>query len=60
MYNDRPSREEMLLMVARMQRYGGSFVQALAECFIHADQDNLGRLYRAFPEYVKEYTKVRP
>ena len=60
MYNDRPSREEMFLMVARMQRYGGSFVQALAECFIHADQDNLDRLYRAFPEYVKEYTKVTP
>ena len=54
--NHKPTRDEMLNMVAAMHKYGGSFVRALSECFILADSDNLTRLYRTFPEYVKQYT----
>ena len=49
------NRNEMLYMVAAMKRYGGGFVQTLAECFLLADEDNLDRLYRAFSKYVAQY-----
>ena len=50
-----PTHDEKLAMCRAMRVYGGSFVVALAECFIHADSNNLARLYAAFPEYVEEY-----
>jgi hypothetical protein len=43
-------------MIANMKRFGGSFVQALGECFLRADDDNTKRLLLAFPEYVQLYT----
>jgi hypothetical protein len=43
-------------MIANMRRFGGSFVQALGECFWRADDDNTKRLLLAFPEYVQLYT----
>lgn len=49
------THDEMLKMVEAMKRYGGSFVVALAECFILADVDNLYRLEMAFPEIVQQY-----
>ena len=52
-----PTRDEMLGMVEAMHKYGGGFVKALAECFTLADSNNKTRLYRAFPEYVKQYTE---
>jgi hypothetical protein len=42
-------------MVANMKKFGGSFVQALAECFVRADGQNLVKLTRTFSKYVDEY-----
>jgi len=52
------THDEKLDMVDAMKRFGGSFVKALAECFLMADDDNLVRLERAFPEYVKQYREM--
>ena len=41
-----------------MRSFGGSFVQALAECLEHADPINYAKLEAAFPEYIKEYQKI--
>ena len=41
--------------VENMNKYGGSFVKALAECFHHADCINKDKLIKAFPEYWKQY-----
>ncbi len=38
-----------------MEKYGGSFVQALAKCFLHADRENYFKLKENFPEYWEEY-----
>ena len=40
-----------------MKKYGGSFVQALAECIILADSLNFRKLVETFPEYVKKYSE---
>lgn len=42
-----------------MSRYGGSFVQALAECFRKADNVNFGRLKYAFPDIWEEYENFK-
>ena len=44
-------------MIENMERYGGSFVVALAECLTRADRYNYRKLIDAFPEYVAEYRK---
>lgn len=50
-----PDERRILEMVEAMRVEGGSFVKALAECFVHADPENRRRLLRAFPEYVETY-----
>ena len=47
--------EEDYLIVEAMEKYGGSFVKALAECFRRADSFNTIKLKNAFPEYWKQY-----
>jgi hypothetical protein len=47
--------EQDLRVVEAMRRYGGSFVQALAEAASRADDNNLARLKQAFPEYWQKY-----
>ncbi len=42
-------------VVEDMERYGGSFVQALAQAFYRADRHNFKKLKNAFPEYWAEY-----
>lgn len=49
------SHDEKLQMAENMRTYGGSFVKALAECFVRADGSNLDKLINTFPEYVKQY-----
>jgi hypothetical protein len=49
---------EKFEMIRAMERFGGSFIRALAECFNYADFENTNRLLRAFPEYVKQYTEM--
>ena len=41
-----------------MEVLGGSFVQALAECYLRADASNQERLLKAFPEYFGRYEKL--
>jgi len=49
--------EEELKIISSMQKYGGSFVKALAECFLRADYINFNKLKNAFPEYWEQYKK---
>ena len=41
--------------IAAMQRWGGSFVQALAQAARRADAENLRRIKTTWPEYWREY-----
>lgn len=41
-----------------MQKHGGSFVKALAECYFRADELNKLRLVNAFNEYFELYAKM--
>jgi len=50
--------DTLIKMVEAMHCYGGGFVYALAECFIIADNNNLERLLKAFPEIVKQYLEM--
>lgn len=43
--------------VENMERYGGSFVKALAECARHADHTNLKKLKNTFSEYWEKYSE---
>lgn len=36
--------------------YGGSFFKSIANAITIADSENLGKLYKAFPELVDGYT----
>jgi len=45
-------------VVETMSKYGGSFVQALAECFRRADAQNFIKLQKAFQEYWDEYAEM--
>lgn len=47
--------EEELEVVENMERFGGSFVKALAGAFYRADRENFLKLKDAFPEYWDEY-----
>jgi len=50
--------DEQLKVVEQMEKYGGSFVQALAQCFYRADAKNFATLQLAFPEIWAEYEKL--
>jgi pyruvate/2-oxoacid:ferredoxin oxidoreductase beta subunit len=50
--------DEEFEVVEAMSKYGGSFVQALAECFHRADSNNFEKLKNAFPEYWKQYEEM--
>lgn len=41
-----------------MEVIGGSFVRALADCYLHADAHNAKRLRDAFPEYFDRYERM--
>lgn len=41
-----------------MEHIGGSFVRALAEAVVRADEDNRARLVRAFPEVFQRYEQI--
>jgi len=50
--------DEQFKVVENMLKYGGSFVKALAECFLRADPVNFAKLTIAFPEYWKQYKDI--
>lgn len=45
-------------IVQTMLRFGGSFAKALAVACERADDDNLARIKRAFPELWSEYAEM--
>ena len=45
--------------VEMMEKYGGSFVKALAELCRHADPMNLIKIKRTWQFYWKEYSKIK-
>lgn len=51
--------EEEFKVVENMEKYGGSFVKALAECFHRADHFNFKKLKDTFSNYWEEYENIR-
>ena len=47
-----------LKTIEAMEKYGGSFVVALAQAARRADRNNLERIKAAFPEYWTQYTQM--
>lgn len=45
-------------IILKMEKYGGSFVQALAVCFQRADWVNFNKLKETFSEYWKQYEEM--
>ena len=45
-------------VIEAMEKYGGSFVVALAQAFRRADLTNFAKLKAAFPEYWKQYEEM--
>jgi hypothetical protein len=45
-------------VIEAMEKYGGSFVVALAQAARRADANNLAKLKAAFPEYWQQYTEM--
>lgn len=41
-----------------MEKIGGSFVKALADCYCRADPNNKARLIAAFPEIFERYERL--
>lgn len=54
-----PNRDERIVVLENMKRYGGSFVQALAECFYRADEINFVILKTAFPDIWDKYKNFK-
>jgi len=52
-------QDEKIQVAESMQKYGGSFVKALGLALIKADRINTARIQNAFPEYWKQYKKVK-
>ena len=50
--------EEEYNIVKMMERYGGSFVQALAQCFHRADPINFIKLRTTFSKYWEQYEEM--
>ena len=50
--------DEDIKIIEAMEKYGGSFVKALANAMRHADHTNLGRLRQTFHEYWATYREM--
>jgi len=55
MYDLRLNQDLKLDIINNMNRYGGSFVKALANCIMLADAQNLRKLEVYFFEYIEKY-----
>lgn len=56
LFEDVSRDQDLALDIANnMRTYGGSFVKALAECLVLADQTNRYKLAEAFSEYFYNY-----
>ena len=52
------SKDEVLEVANAMKQFGGSFVEALGECFIKADPVNQIKLHNAFTNLYEQYKKI--
>lgn len=50
--------ETELRIVESMEKYGGSFVKALANAMRHADHMNRAKIISTWPAYWSEYEKM--
>ena len=50
--------DEREMIIGAMEEYGGSFVQAFANCLRRADHTNYAILKNAFPEYFARYKQI--
>lgn len=50
--------DQDLKVIEAMEKYGGSFVVALAQAARRADADNLARIKATWPEYWQQYTEM--
>jgi len=50
--------DEKLKVAKAMRIYGGSFVQALSECIIRADQHNFQKIKNTWPEIWEQYLEI--
>ena len=48
--------EQDYKVVDAMHKFGGSFVQSLANCAMRADANNLAKIKATWPDYWQEYT----
>lgn len=49
------THDHKLITIRAMKQYGGSFVKALAEAYLLADEDNAAKIEYAFPLYISKY-----
>ncbi len=47
--------DERIKTIRAMEKFGGSFVKALATAWQRADENNSARIEAAFPEYIEKY-----
>jgi len=45
-------------VISAMRTYGGSFVQSLGICALHADASNLAKIKATWPDYWQEYVAM--
>ena len=50
--------DEKYIVIQYMKKYGGSFVQSLANCLEHADPINTQKMKDTFQEYWNEYLTI--
>lgn len=50
--------DQDLKIVQMMEKYGGSFVHALAQACYHADPDNLELIKKTWPLYWAQYAEM--
>lgn len=50
--------DEDLKVVEAMEKYGGSFVVALAQAARRADANNLAKIKATWPEYWQQYLEM--
>lgn len=51
-------RDEDLNVIEAMEKYGGSFVRALASAARHADPENLQKIKDTWPDYWAKYSRA--
>ena len=52
-------RDEVLIVAENMSEFGGSFVKLLGETLLLADDNNVERIKKAFPEYWVKYKNFK-